>query len=313
MKIQSKVHLAAATLVAAAAIIVTSVDQEPSRSASHWAFRLRAGALELRAVREGSGEPVILLHGFGESLLSWRAVFDRLAGRMDVVAVDLPGFGLSDKPASGYSTDSLALIVLRAMDALGMERAWVVGHSLGGAVATAVAANAPTRVRGLVLVAPAIVPARWTEPDGALASGGAEAVRAVISRYEAVRARFLSVHDPAWLAEDEGALAYTTASDPAYLVSTDAVLKEFDFTYLTPTVARRLTMPLMLFWGELDTTVPVSMGRRLIPLLPHAEFVSLPRTWHRPQVERPDEVAAAIESFLVRNSDTVLAHTNGER
>jgi pimeloyl-ACP methyl ester carboxylesterase len=89
----------------------------------------------------------------------------------------------------------------------------------------------------------------------------------------------------------------------------EAVLRQFDFTYMTPDVARRLTMPVLLIWGELDTTVPIATGRRLRDLLPNARMVSLSGTWHRPQLERPDEVAAAIESFTTGDARQPLADT----
>jgi len=123
--------------VAAAALFTTSDRSRPAPSLR--AFRIDAGGLALRAVRSGRGHHVLFLHGYGESLVAWRGVFDAVARHADAIAVDLPGFGLSAKPPSGYATDSLATVVLRTLDALGITDVVVVGHSLGGAVAVAAA------------------------------------------------------------------------------------------------------------------------------------------------------------------------------
>jgi len=275
------------------------------------AFRLRpamvrAGRLELRTVRSGRGTPVVLLHGFGESLTAWRSIFTFLAERADVMALDLPGHGLSSKPASGYATDSLAADVLEALDALGVGRAVLVGHSLGGAVATAAALRAPDRILGLVLIDPAIAVTssllRDSSPDS---SGTADALRSAIAEYEAQRSRFTSVHDRGWLRETDSALAYVPAGDPAYRPALRAVLREFDFRYLTPERARSLDVPVLLIWGSLDPLLPVEAGRRLAAELPRAQLVVIPRSWHRPHVERPDTVAGLVAAFIRRtDSDT---------
>src|SRR3990172_7453577 len=147
--------------VSAAALFTTSDRSRPAPSLR--AFRIDAGGLALRAVRSGRGPHALFLHGYGESLVAWRGVLDAVARHADAIAVGLPGFGLWAKPPSGYATDSLAAVVLRTLDALGITDVVVVGHSLGGAVAVAAADAAPQRVRGLVLVAPAVIAGPWSQ------------------------------------------------------------------------------------------------------------------------------------------------------
>ena len=97
---------------------------------------------------------LVLVHGFGGSTFGWRAVMAPLAARgWHVVALDLPGFGLSEKSWSfDYDHETQARYVLATMDQLGVERAVIVGHSMGGNVAAWIAALAPERVAGLALV-----------------------------------------------------------------------------------------------------------------------------------------------------------------
>jgi pimeloyl-ACP methyl ester carboxylesterase len=295
----------ALTIAGAAALVFTATDAGLP-AARLQPVSVRAGSLALRVVRSGRGEAIVLVHGFGESLVTWRSVFTRLADSADVVALDLPGHGLSSKPASGYATDSLAADLIEALDALGIERAVLVGHSLGGAIAAATALRAPERVAGLVLIDPAISVARSMLPDSlAQPTGPGDAVRHAIAEYEAQRSRFTSVHDPGWLRESDTALAYLPALDPAYRPALAATLREFDFRYLTPERAARLRMPVLLIWGQFDPLLPVENGRRLAALLPRARLVVVPRCWHRPQVERPDTVARLIARFLGhRDADT---------
>lgn len=102
-----------------------------------------------------SGEPVVLVHGYGGDKASWLFVEEPLSDGRRVVALDLPGHGESDKAVSGLTLDSLAGVVLGLLSDLGIDRAHLVGHSLGGAVVAAAARQAPGRVASLTLVAPA--------------------------------------------------------------------------------------------------------------------------------------------------------------
>ncbi|MFI5280303.1 MAG: alpha/beta fold hydrolase [Gemmatimonadales bacterium] len=285
-------------VLAAAMVVALATSTRVLRAPAHRAGYVHTGPLALRYVRSGSGPTVVLVHGFGESLLSWRAVFDQLARHADVLALDLPGFGLSSKPPSGYATDSLAADVLGALTALGVRRAVLVGHSMGGAVVFAAALQDPARVRALVLVDPALVgtPAPVSEARRSdSARGGATPF---IAEYEVLRTRFTAPHDPDWLAETDSARAYAPADDPAYRGAVAAVLREFDFAYLTDARANAWRLPALVLWGEFDEIFPLEEGRRLAGRLQGARFEMIPRSWHRPQVERPVQTATAIDQFV---------------
>lgn len=292
-----RAHLLIAMAAAVSLIALATSARQRRPRPSHAARQVRAGALRLRYVRAGHGLPVVLLHGYGESLIAWRGVFDQLSAGADVIAFDLPGAGLSDKPATGYQTDALAADILAACESLGIRRAVLVGHSMGGAVAVAAALAAPDRVAALVLVDPAVMSAPLL-PDTTRTATTREVARGAIAEYEALRTRFDSPHDPAWLAESDRALDYLPAQDSAYRTALTAVLREFDFGYLTPDRAGRIGQPVLILWGEYDTVVPIADGRRLAERLPNARFEMIARSWHRPHVERPNETAAAIVGFL---------------
>jgi pimeloyl-ACP methyl ester carboxylesterase len=295
--VKSIVRVAGAVVACGAALLALSSTDGREATPSLRASTASVGEFRLRFVRTGTGTPVLLLHGYGESLLSWQAVFDRLAREADVIAVDLPGFGLSSKPASGYTADSMATVITAFLDKLALRRVVLVGHSLGGVVATALAVRDPSRVLGLALVDAALV-TPWALAQTSDSSRTGASVRRVIAEYERLRGRFGGVHDGNWMAEDSTAAAYQPSSDPAYAAALAAVLREFDFAFLGPDGARRLTMPVKLIWGALDPVVPVQVGRALAERLPDATLVVLPRTWHRPQTERPMEVARILSGFV---------------
>ena len=302
MSVSPRAHLAAALLIAFGLVLLATSSRVPRPTPALRAGMVNANGIHLRYARNGRGSPtIVLLHGYGESLVAWRGVFTRLAERADVIALDLPGFGLSDKPAGGYQTDSIAARVLAALDSLRVRRAVVVGHSLGGAVASAVAVADPARVQALILVDAAIVGSPLAIPERDSASAMSERLRGAIAEYEAMRTRFTSPHDPHWLAETPEALAYLPAQDPAYRASASAVLAQFDFAWLTRERAARLTMPKLLIWGEYDPLFSVTEGRRVAAALPGARFEVIERAWHRPHEERPEETAAAIERFLAQS------------
>jgi pimeloyl-ACP methyl ester carboxylesterase len=295
--VRSLIRVAGAVLVCGAALLALSSHDARETPPLLRANTAMVGGLRLRFVRAGTGTPVVLLHGYGESLLAWQMVFDPLARQADVIAVDLPGFGLSAKPASGYTADSMATVVCALLDQMGLKRVVLVGHSLGGVVATAIAVRDPSRVLALALIDPALV-TPWALAETSDTSRTGASVRRVIAEYEQIRGRFSGVHDGNWMEEDSAATAYQPPGDPAYASALTAVLREFDFAFLTEDRARRLTMPVRLIWGALDPVIPVETGRVLAGKLPNATLVVLPRTWHRPQTERPSEVARILAAFL---------------
>lgn len=119
--------------------------------------QIEAGGLSVRTLSVGAGDgaPVLLLHGFGSDLLSWAFTQEALAEGRAAHAFDLPGHGGTSKAISGGGVADLAAATIAVMDALDLQRAHLVGHSLGGAIAAWLALNHPARVASASLIAPA--------------------------------------------------------------------------------------------------------------------------------------------------------------
>ena len=128
---------------------------------------IEANGASFHVVRAGRGRPLLLLHGWPEFWLTWEPVMRRLEGAFEVIAPDLRGFGDSDKPAGPFGPDDHAVDMLALLDTLGIEKAGLVGHDIGGAVLQTFARRAAERVAGLFFfdfVYPGIGP-RMGAPD----------------------------------------------------------------------------------------------------------------------------------------------------
>lgn len=261
---------------------------------AHKAEWLEAGDTRVRAVRSGKGPAtLVLLHGFGESLTTWRAIFDPLAGSYQVMAVDLPGFGGSTKPPSPYTLEAMTGRLTSLLERETEGPVVLVGHSMGGLLAASVALARPDRVRALVLVAPA----GYRVGFWGLADSFPRKKAGRIGRYLGLRAFITPIHDPAWLEEPDSAAAYDLTSDTAYQRVASTVLEEFDFEGLRQRFGQ-LTQPTLLIWGTLDPVIPPAVGDSLHALLPCSRLVVIPRTFHRPHAERPDTVLHELRRFL---------------
>jgi pimeloyl-ACP methyl ester carboxylesterase len=268
-------------------------DRPWTGAARHTAEWLKAGDVTLRVVRAGAGDTtIVFFHGYSESLLAWRGPFDQLAARYRVVAVDVPGFGGSEKPAGSYDLATQTTRLVDLLDQWTTGPVVLAGHSMGGELATSVALRRPERVVALVLVSPA---------GYGLAEGldtMAPGTIGLISWASAAAATgIVPMHDPAWLAEPPEAAEYSPATDPAYRDALASVLQSFDFAGLRDSFTA-VRQPTLLIWGELDPTIPFAIGESIAARLPCGRLAPLASTLHRPQLTDPDTVSALMLTFL---------------
>jgi pimeloyl-ACP methyl ester carboxylesterase len=283
-------------LIAPLLAFLWAMLDRPRPKPKHAAEWLDAGGILVRTVRAGAGDTtLLLLHGYGESLTTWRAVFDPLASTARVVAIDLPGFGGSAKPNVPYSLPALTERLSRFIDRWTTGTVVVVGHSMGGELAAALALARPDRVKLLVLIAPA----GYRIGLGGIAGSMTPTKARTIGRYLALRSFITPIHDPAWLAEPDSSAAYDQTGDTNYSRVASRVLEEFDFVGLRSRF-HELTQPTLLIWGGLDPVVPFSVGDTLSRTIPCVRYLPLLRAFHRPHAEIPDTVISAIKGFLAK-------------
>lgn len=262
----------------------------------HTAEWLDAGGVLVRSVRAGRGDTtLLLLHGYGESLTTWRAVFDRLASKTRVIAIDLPGFGVSAKPDVPYSLPAMTERLSSFLDQWTPGPVVVIGHSMGGAIAASLALARPDRVVGLILIAPA----GYRIGLGGIADTMYPSKARTLGRYLALRSFITPIHDPTWLAEPDSTANYDLMGDSAYSRAAARVLEDFDWRGLHDRFDE-IRQPTLLIWGGNDPVVPYSVGDTLSRLIPCVRFVPLPTAFHRPQAEVPDTTLAIIRGFLAQ-------------
>jgi pimeloyl-ACP methyl ester carboxylesterase len=265
---------------------------------------VRVGEQLVHVEQAGTGEPVVLLHGFGASTYSWRKVMPALSRSHRVVAIDLNGFGYTQRPAgrASYTREAQAQLVLGTLDALGIDRAHFVGHSYGGGITLYLAAQHPERFRTMVLVdssAPTYANDRRSRA-AALRPLDSLLVRLVFLRPAMVRRSLLSSFWDDSLVTPELVQAYQDRL--AIEGATDAF---YGLTAPAPAGAtvelEKIAVPALVLWGAHDELIAPESGRRAAARLPHAEFVLLDHSGHLPLEEEPEAFLGAVLPFLERH------------
>jgi len=254
--------------------------------------------------RRGRGRPLVLVHGWMVSHWAWRHVIPSLAGDYDVVAIDLPGFGESDRPSPSeyrYDAPAFAETLIGVLDSLAIERATLVGHSMGGGVALYAAARRPERVERLVLIDALVYPFRIpAEGKIILVPYLGEALFRTLTTRALVR-RFLRQHiyaDPTRVAEDWVDYLWERMNRPGGYAAAVAALRFCARPDVVERSVRAVRAPTLVVWGEADRLLPVDAARRLADDLPGAETAILPGCGHAPQEERPEDLVRAWGPFL---------------
>lgn len=254
-----------------------------------------------------AAQPVVLLHGFGASSYSWRRVAEELAGYR-VIALDLRGFGFSERPAglAYYTRHGQVEMVRAVLDRLGVERANLVGHSYGGAVALTLADRYPDRLRSLALVDPAH-PSYTQRRRKVVASW-----RPLLDLYLRVIAlRPWMVRRVLRDAVADDALV-TPDLVHAYLrrLRVEGVVRAYrgltapvpESQEGPPVDLSAIALPTLVVWGEEDRLIAIEDGRRASEDLPCHRFVALPGVGHMAMEEAPQRLAAELRRFLERPS-----------
>lgn len=248
---------------------------------------------------EGDGPPIVLIHGFGAALDWWDAVAPDLARTRKVIRLDLIGHGGTAAPGSGYAIERQAALVKAVLDKLGVARTVVVGHSMGGEVATAFAVANPESVERLVLIdsppkpetafdlktrlalTPLLGQGLWRLRNDAVlrqaltqgfAPGFPVPQKFIADLWQLTYTAFRHAHDDS--------IAYVTAEGtPARLARLDPV------------------PPLLVIFGTEDRLISPDSAKSF-EAVPGAKLVMIGGAGHSPMVEKPEETLAHIEGFI---------------
>jgi pimeloyl-ACP methyl ester carboxylesterase len=272
---------------------------------------VKAGKARISTLSAGDGiETVILIHGLGSDKTSFYETVSALTPEYTVHAIDLPGFGSSSKPLRApYDAAWFARAVCRFMEAQGIERAHLVGNSLGGRVAIEVGLRAPARVQSLSLLCPSLawrkrrhfVPVvRLLRPElAAIPHNFGDAL--VRKQFWSMFARPERIHpNAADVAVEEFLRNYRSANARIafHAAARHIYLEEPNGPTGFWTRLRELEPQAMFVWGDEDPLVPLAFSRYVRDALPDARQVVLDQCGHVPQVEHPVDANALVHDFI---------------
>jgi pimeloyl-ACP methyl ester carboxylesterase/putative sterol carrier protein len=268
-----------------------------------------AGGVPVSLLEAGRGEPVLLLHGLGATKASFLPTLLDLAKRYRVIAPDLLGHGDTGKPLARYDAPAFARFTLDLMDSLGIDRAHLIGNSMGGRISLEVAMRAPDRVRSVTLLCPAVafikrrefVPiVKLLRPELGFVPHRlphrlvVRSVRAMFARperlpmswYEAGADEFLRV-----FRNPRGRAALYASMRNIYL---DQPAGESGFWVRL----ERMDIPAFFLWGDRDRLVPAAFSRHVERVLPDARSIVLEDCGHVPQFEHKEITHELVRDFL---------------
>ena len=255
-------------------------------------------------IGSGDGTPVVLVHGLGGQWQNWLENIPRLAQEGRVIALDLPGFGLSEMPRDDISIPGYGRCVQALCEQVGIDRAHVIGNSMGGFVASEVAIQFPELVERLVLVSAAGISSASASRAPTMTVGR---IAAALASYTAAGHRWIArrpiarhgallfvARHPSKLAPDlawEGFMKGT--GKPGFADALRASL-EYDFRDRLSEISR----PTLIVWGENDTVIPVHDAQEFERLIEDSRKVVMEDTGHVSMAERPRTFNDLVIEFL---------------
>lgn len=251
---------------------------------------------------DSSRDHVLLLHGSGpgvSAFANWRLTMPELAQHMTVIAPDLVGFGFTERPKNvNYNLQTWTKHAIGVLDALGVERAHVIGNSFGGALALSLATLHPDRVDHMVLMGAVGVPHQISE--------GLDAVWG----YEPSPENMLEImqyftYDQSLLNGELAQLRYQASIRPGVQEAFSSMFPEprqraLDAMCSPESAIRSIQVPTLIVHGRDDQVIPLATSLRLLELIDNSQLHVFGRCGHWTQIEKSDEFAELVINFLTR-------------
>jgi pimeloyl-ACP methyl ester carboxylesterase len=260
---------------------------------------IKVNGNNIHYIKKGNGKPLILVHGFAGSTYTWKNLIPLLTEDYTVYALDLLGFGLSDKPPDGsYDLPSQGDLVLSFIDAVGIPSATLIGHSMGGIIISYAAIKDPSRVDKLVII------------EAGFYHGGApaflqylffplEKIMAKLFYTKGFRSKSLlpSYYNKS-IVTNEVIEANLIAGRTPNSVEAMAKMMADAGPQTYEGLGTRITQPTLLVWSQYNKNNPVTDGKRLKNEIAGSQLTIIDNCGHYVQEEKPAELASAIKDFL---------------
>ena len=236
----------------------------------------------------GQGPTLMLIHGLGGSAEAWRDDINLLAPSYRVIALDLPGFGKSDKPKADYSVEYQAGVVREVIGALGAGKVALAGSSLGGWISALVALENPDAVSHLILVDSAGLRSEASQPATPLNPSTREEQKALLQALFADKSKVT-----------EGLVDAQWAYRRDVRSTVEATIKSLGVN--APFLDDRLKdirVPTLIIWGKQDALVPLEAAERFDKGIRGSKLIVIDNAGHLPQIEQPKAFARAVKGFV---------------
>lgn len=249
--------------------------------------KINVNGIQLAYTRRGKGTPLVLVHGFPLDHHLWDEVVPLLEGTFDLILPDLRGFGESSAVDSFYTMEDYASDLAGLLDHLGIQKAAMAGHSMGGYVALAFVRLFPERVRGLGLVASQVLADSEERKQGRYKSAAEVAEHGIGSVVEAMTPKFTP---------DEKLQAFARESmerqqPAAYIGALKAMAERVDSAPLLSS----FNFPVVLIHGDADSLIPIDRAREVKAALPEAHLIEIRGAGHMPMMEAKEQTAEALK------------------
>lgn len=248
---------------------------------------ITVNGIRLAYERRGTGAPLVLLHGYPLDHHLWEDVASLLVDTFDLIIPDLRGFGESSTVDSFYTMEDIASDIAALLDHLEIQKAAIVGHSMGGYVALAFARLYPERVSGLGLVSSHVLADAPDRKEGRYKSAAEVADKGIGSVVAAMTPKFTSNPELQQFARE----SMERQQPAAYIGALKAMAERVDSTPLFSS----LQIPVVLVHGDADQLIPIDRAREVKAALPNAYLVEINGAGHMPMMEDPQKTAEALK------------------
>lgn len=254
---------------------------------------------------DAGAPPIILIHGFASSTFTWKKIMPELAKSYHVFAIDVPGFGFSDKPEDfPYGVEGYGKTVFNFMDQKKIEKAIFVGNSMGGSISLWIAIHHPERITCLILLDAAGYPMKTPGMISLASNRMLKPISKPLFGKAMLKMALKQVYyddalvTPELIEEYGRPFKTANAKDvPFWLFRNFSVEHEAEDTRKIPTIK----IPTLIIWGENDAWIPPEHAKLFHRDIQGSKMIMLPQCGHVPQEEKPEVVLEAILEFLRKN------------
>lgn len=245
------------------------------------------GKTVVHYLEAGQGPVLVLVHGLGGSSEVWRDSIRYLARRYRVVALDLPGYGKSDRPRADYSIEYHAAALNDFLDALGAGKVVLVGNSMGGWISAITALNHPEKISHLILV-----------DSAGLRRDNSSPINLNPAMKEEERALLLALFaDKSFVTEKMVNDQWEYRKDIRSTVQATLESLKTKLPFLDDRL-KNIEVPTLIIWGRDDTLTPLNYAERFAQGIPGSKLVVIDNTGHLPEVEKPAAFYRAVKGFV---------------